>query len=226
MGAGRIAIVVGLAALACRRERPAVDDQSDTALATQLRATAADVALVLGRQVAAAGGEARPATVQIVDGDVDTACGRTADLIGFYCERSATIYLGLDPYRRMRRAIGATAHRRQALIVAHEYGHHAQALLGIATDPPLTGLGEDQARSAARALELQAECLAGVWARHTTRPGFATAAELDRLAAVGPAAPGSAAPGRHGSAPEQQQALRHGHAGGTIAACVDPPLPW
>lgn len=220
MSPSRASLVCGVLAVAtaCGR-RPGAE--SDATLSGRLTAVAADVERVLAADVTRAGLAYRPATLAVVDGDVETACGQTSGLIGFYCARSATVYVALGPYRERARARGADGHAAQAVIVAHELGHHLQAVAGVDTEPVVDGQPDPVA---GEGLELQAQCLAGVWSRHTTLAGLDDDARAAR--AIAPdGVEADQASERHGTAARQLEAFTRGRGGGTVAACGIPPVP-
>lgn len=208
----RWSLLVTLASSCGGRSAPPA---SDAALTRRLTAVATDVERVLAARLTEAGGTYRPATLAVVDGDVATDCGPTAGLIGFYCDRSATLYVALGPYRARLRARGTGGHAAQAVIVAHELGHHLQALAGVDTNPLVDGQPD---LAAAEAVELQAQCLAGVWSRHTTLAGLADDAVATRAVAPDGVAADQAS-GRHGTADLQLDAFTRGRHGGSLAAC-------
>jgi len=98
---------------------------------------------------------------------VQSACGMAGAAVGpFYCPVDHNIYLDLDFFEDLRRRFGASGDFAQAYVVAHEVGHHVQTLLGISRK--VSEL-QSRANSAERnrlsvRMELQADCLAGVWA--------------------------------------------------------------
>jgi predicted metalloprotease len=98
------------------------------------------------------------------DGATNTGCGQASSDVGpFYCPADEEIYLDLSFLDQLQTQYGATGEFAQAYIVAHEYGHHLQNLLG--TEPKVRAAqkktGKDNAYSVA--LELQADCYAGAW---------------------------------------------------------------
>jgi predicted metalloprotease len=100
---------------------------------------------------------------------VDSACGLASSAVGpFYCPADAQIYLDLSFLRDMKRQLGAAGDFAQAYVIAHEVGHHVQHLLGL-TDR--VERSSPAAREGAAGLsvrtELQADFLAGLWARRT-----------------------------------------------------------
>ncbi len=103
---------------------------------------------------------------------VQSACGRAGAAVGpFYCPADQKIYIDLGFYHDLRERHAAPGDFAQAYVIAHEVGHHVQNLLGIAD-------GVHQRRARANQvtanqlqvrMELQADCLAGVWAHHADR---------------------------------------------------------
>jgi len=105
---------------------------------------------------------------------VESACGIAGAAVGpFYCPRDSRVYLDLSFFGELAHRFGAPGDFAQAYVVAHEIGHHVQNLLGISDR-----VRERRARSApvesnqlSVATELQADCLAGVWAFHAASTG-------------------------------------------------------
>ena len=102
---------------------------------------------------------------------VQSACGMAGSATGpFYCPQDMKVYLDLDFFRALRDRFRAPGDFAQAYVIAHEVGHHVQKLLGISD----VVMGERQrggasGNAASVRLELQADCLAGVWAYHADR---------------------------------------------------------
>jgi len=102
---------------------------------------------------------------------VQSACGMAGSATGpFYCPQDMKVYLDLDFFRALRDRFRAPGDFAQAYVIAHEVGHHVQRLLGI-TDRVMAERQRGGARGNAASvrLELQADCLAGVWAYHADR---------------------------------------------------------
>ena len=102
-------------------------------------------------------------------GSTRTGCGRGMAQMGpFYCPLDRKIYVDLSFYEELRRKFRAPGDFAQAYVIAHEVGHHVQTLFGIAqkVQEMKRGLGTRQANKLQVRMELQADCLAGVWAHH------------------------------------------------------------
>jgi len=101
-----------------------------------------------------------------------TACGQGQAAAGpFYCSRDRIVYLDMSFFDVMRRQLGAPGQFAQAYVIGHEVGHHVQNLLGIIerVDQARARASEADSNAHSVRLELQADCLAGVWAFHAQR---------------------------------------------------------
>lgn len=100
-------------------------------------------------------------------GQYPTACGTGAAAMGpFYCPLDQKVYIDLSFYEELKRRFNAPGDFAQAYVVAHEVGHHVQTLLGISekVQRAKQNVSERQANQIQVRMELQADCLAGVWA--------------------------------------------------------------
>jgi hypothetical protein len=112
----------------------------------------------------ASGTSFEPATLTVYDYETPTGCGEGQTSAGpFYCPSDGHIYLDLSFFNELANRFGAPGQFAQAYVIAHEYGHHIQNLLGTFSrhGDQSTGAGSDSVRR-----ELQADCYAGVWAYH------------------------------------------------------------
>jgi predicted metalloprotease len=96
---------------------------------------------------------------------IDSACGFAQAASGpFYCPADEKVYIDLGFYKELRQRFGAPGDFAQAYVIAHEIGHHVQRVLGIEGQVRELQQGRpDQENALSVALELQADCLAGVW---------------------------------------------------------------
>ncbi len=103
---------------------------------------------------------------------VRSACGMAQSAMGpFYCPADQKVYIDLGFYRDLRDRFGAPGDFAQAYVIAHEVGHHLQTLMGISqqVQQQRERVSQAQGNALSVRLELQADCLAGVWANHAHR---------------------------------------------------------
>lgn len=111
-------------------------------------------------------------TLVLFSGAVESACGFTSAAVGpFYCPLDGKVYLDLSFFAELDRQFDAPGDFAQAYVIAHEVGHHVQNLLGV-SDKVRTAqqeAGQEEGNALSMRLELQADCLAGVWANRAQR---------------------------------------------------------
>jgi uncharacterized protein len=162
-----------------------------------------------------------------------SGCGMAQDATGpFYCPEDEKVYLDLGFFDELKTRFGASnGEFAQAYVVAHEIGHHVQKVLGI--EPKVHALQQQRPRQANQlsvALELQADCFAGVWGNSTAQRQLIDTADvqsaLSAAAAVGDdriqkMSTGEVSPERftHGSAAQRTTWFQRGLNSGKIAAC-------
>lgn len=108
----------------------------------------------------------------LFSGSVSSACGLASAAVGpFYCPADRKVYIDLSFYRDLQTRFGAPGDFAQAYVIAHEIGHHVQNLLGIAekVQAQRERVSETEANRLSVMMELQADCLSGVWAHHANR---------------------------------------------------------
>ena len=167
-------------------------------------------------------------------GATPTACGTGQTAMGpFYCPGDHKVYIDLAFYRELKERFHAPGQFAQAYVVAHEVGHHIQNLLGVAEKVHRTQqrVGRAEANALSVRMELQADCLAGVWGKRTDsmrqvlEPGDLEAA-LNAAAAIGDDRLQQQAQGRivpesftHGSSAQRVRWFRRGFDSGDMNQC-------
>ena len=151
---------------------------------------------------------------------IDSACGTASSAVGpFYCPLDRRVYIDLTFYDELRSRFGAPGDFAQAYVIAHEVGHHVQNQKG------LLGRGEVHQIET----ELQADCLAGAWAKDANARGIVEVGDVDEAlnaaAAIGDDTIQRKTTGRvqpetwtHGSAAQRSAAFKKGLEGG-VGAC-------
>ena len=173
-------------------------------------------------------------TLVLFSGATRSACGLGEAAMGpFYCPSDRKVYIDLTFYDELRSRFHAPGDFAQAYVIAHEIGHHVQNLLGISDEVRRLQGRTDEAGANALSvrLELQADCLAGVWAYHTERsrsilePGDIEEA-LNAASAIGDdriqrQSRGYVVPDSftHGSSAQRVRWFRQGFASGDMNDC-------
>lgn len=173
-------------------------------------------------------------------GGVDSACGYAGAAAGpFYCPADRKVYLDLDFFAELDRRYGAPGDFAQAYVITHEIGHHVQTLLGTTqyVSRKSRQVSETEANRLSVALELQADCYAGVWANRAQYQDLILEKgdleeALNAANAIGDdtlqkEAQGYVVPDSftHGTSAERVAWFRRGMDSGQVSACANPLLP-
>jgi predicted metalloprotease len=153
-------------------------------------------------------------------GSTRSGCGTATEAVGpFYCPIDRKVYIDLAFYDELRRRFGAPGDFAQAYVIAHEVGHHVQNQLGLLK------------RGGSIATELQADCLAGAWAKDADRRGEVETGDIDEALnaatqigddMIQKREQGYVQPETwtHGSSAQRSGSFRKGYQGGADA-CID-----
>jgi predicted metalloprotease len=185
------------------------------------------------RDIFAKRGQTYPnAKLVLFSGETPTSCGYGVSATGpFYCPTDERVYIDLSFYDELAQRFGAKGDFAQAYVIAHEIGHHVQNQLGTAGAVRHLRRSEREGETGGNVrLELQADCLAGVWAHSTESRGILEAGDIDEAlyaaSAIGDdrlqkAATGTVTPETftHGTAEQRARWFRTGYEKGDIDAC-------
>ncbi|MCY1492851.1 putative neutral zinc metallopeptidase [compost metagenome] len=190
LGLGGIAIVVVVALLMgedplqilgeITQQSASVNPQQQSAMPTGTPEEREFVRAILGdtedtwRAIfQAAGRQYQDPTLVLFNGGVQSACGFASSAVGpFYCPGDRKVYLDLDFFEEMAQRFEAAGDFAQAYVIAHEVGHHVQTLLGVSAKVNAARQRGEKVEGDNGLLvrqELQADCLAGVWAFHAQK---------------------------------------------------------
>ena len=179
-------------------------------------------------QFSAAGKQYDDAQLVLFNRPISTGgCGRASPKTGpFYCPADQSVYLDFGFFRELRTRFGAPGDFAQAYVLAHELGHHVQNLLGIEAAMRKEQQADPSRRNELSVrLELQADCLAGVWAHSTYERGVLEVGDIEEglaaAAAVGDDRLGARSPEQwtHGSSALRTKWFQLGYRGGTPKSC-------
>jgi predicted metalloprotease len=172
------------------------------------------------------------AQLELFTAAVSTGCGEASSAVGpFYCPADHIVYLDLDFFKELQTKFAAPGDFAQAYVIAHEFGHHVQSLLGIESQVRQQQQAHpSQVNEYSVRLELQADCFAGVWG-HAAYAGDQLDPNdlkegLDAAAAVGDDRLQKQATGRvnqeswtHGSSAQREKWFQKGFDSGDPQAC-------
>lgn len=195
-----------------------------------LIAIADDTQRVWRREFSASHLTYRPARVVVFSRKIKSYCGEHEDSGPFYCPGDRTVYLDLQFFIDLANNAGVGS-AAQAYIVGHEFGHHVQQLLGIAGSVAEANEADPNGKNARSVqVELQADCLAGVWGHSAYPRSELTVRELNEALraaevigddylqrAAGDVVDSGA--WTHGSSQQRQHWVRTGYESGRPSAC-------
>ncbi len=147
---------------------PPPEDRAAAFVSVVLR----DTEQVWGKVLQASGSPYKEPKLVLFRGATPSACGTGEAAMGpFYCPGDSKVYLDLEFFDTLSKRMGAPGDFAQAYVVAHEVGHHLQNLMGITgkVDAMRGRVPEAQMNALSVRVELQADCLAGVWAHHSQK---------------------------------------------------------
>jgi uncharacterized protein len=176
--------------------------------------------------------EYRNAKLVLFRDAVESACGYAESATGpFYCPGDQKIYIDLGFYDELKTRFGAPGDFAQAYVLAHEIGHHVQDVLGIESKVRQAQRSDRASRNQwSVRMELQADCLAGVWGHTTEQRGLLESGDVEEglraAASVGDdrlqrmagqqIAPDSFT---HGTSAQRSEWFRRGFSSGNLDAC-------
>lgn len=214
--------------------QPSAEDLKNDPLADMVSVVVADTEDVWTEIFASQGRRYEAPTLVMFTGSTQSACGLGQAAMGpFYCPADKKAYIDLRFYDQMRTRFNAPGDFAQAYVIAHEIGHHVQNLLGVSgqVHQMKQRLNKEEANALSVRLELQADCLAGVWAlradkaRNLLEAGDVEEA-LNAASAIGDdtlqrQSRGTVVPESftHGSAAQRQRWFREGLGSGDPDAC-------
>ncbi len=175
----------------------------------------------------------RPPKLVLYTGATSTTCGYGQSAMGpFYCPADESIYIDLSFYQDMKNRLGGGGDFAQGYVIAHEVGHHVQHLLGIdqqVRQRQQSG-GQVEANRLSVKVELQADCLAGIWGKSVQSQGILDPGDVEQALntaeAIGDDRLQQQSGGRvvpdsftHGTSAQRYTWFRRGFDSGDLKAC-------
>jgi predicted metalloprotease len=222
--------VMAPAAQTAPARQPPADDRQAAFVSTVL----ADTEDVWTALLSSQGAGYQPPKLVLFRDRIATACGKGAAAMGpFYCPGDSKVYIDLGFFDTLRSQLGAPGDFAQAYVIAHEVGHHLQHLMGITAqvDKQRGRVSEVQMNALSVRVELQADCLAGVWAHHSQKgKGWLEQGDLEEAlnaaARIGDdtlqrQSQGTVVPESftHGTSAQRQSWFQRGFNGGRLTEC-------
>lgn len=211
---------------------PAVEDSAQASLIQFVSFVLEDAQRTWERLMPNHGAQYRHAKLVLFRDQTESSCGLARAATGpFYCPADEKVYIDLGFDDELKNRFGTSGEFAQAYVLAHEIGHHVQKLLGISSRVRrLQDRNPAAAKRLSVGLELQADCLAGIWAHETAQryligsgdveSGIQAAASVgdDRIGRLGG---GYISPEsfRHGSSVQREEWFERGLAKGEISRC-------
>mgnify|MGYP000096076755 CR=1 FL=1 len=149
--------------------RPTAEDLKDDPLADRVAVVVGYTEDVWTEIFAEQGRRYQAPTLVLFTGATQSSCGLGQAAMGpFYCPADQKLYIDLSFYDELRRRFRAPGDFAQAYVIAHEVGHHVQNLMGISDETRRLrrGMSREESNALSVRVELQADCLAGVWGHH------------------------------------------------------------
>lgn len=211
-------------------QRPPTNDKAAAFVSTVLR----DTEVVWGQVFQASGSTYRDPKLVLFRGATPTACGTGEAAMGpFYCPGDQKVYIDLDFFDTLSRRLGAPGDFAQAYVIAHEVGHHVQNQMGITAkvDGMRGRVSQQQMNALSVRVELQADCLAGVWTNHSQQgKGWLERGDLEEAlnaaTQIGDDTLQKAGTGRvvpesftHGSSAQRVSWFKRGYDSGSLKQC-------
>ena len=227
------ALLSGSGQPAQQPEQPQSNPAKQDEASQFVRVVLAETEDTWNRVFAKMGRQYQPPKLILYSGQVQSACGVSSAASGpFYCPGDYQVYIDLSFLEELRH-MGAPGDFAFAYVIAHEIGHHVQNLVGVAGQvrAQQARSSQEQGNALSVKMELQADCLAGVWINHTeNRNGILEAGDieegLEAASAVGDdriMRQAGRAPRReaftHGSSAERVQWFKRGVRSGDIQSC-------